>query len=57
VPSKNVLANHELDIHFRTEFLYTLCRWNCPLPIMYRKRAVSGYHFAVVSLGKRWEKK
>jgi len=24
---------------------------------LYNKRAVSGYHFAVVSLGKRWEKK
>jgi len=28
--SQNFLANHQLDIHLWTEFLYTFCRQHCP---------------------------
>ena len=30
VPSKNFLANHQLDIHWCTGFPYTSCRQYCP---------------------------
>jgi hypothetical protein len=34
--SKNLLANHQLDLHLRTEFLYTLCRQNRPSHTVWR---------------------
>jgi hypothetical protein len=39
IPSKNFLANHQLDIHLCTEFPYTFCRQYCPQRLMCIKRA------------------
>ena len=36
---KNFLAHHQLDVHWWTEFPYTLYRQNCPSWIVRNKRA------------------
>jgi len=36
ISSKNFLASYQLDIHWCTEFLCTLCRQHCPSRMVYR---------------------